>query len=552
MRGRIIFVLLIMFGVITKEKMMDKKISFCVLLFFLISMNGVAQQDKVCQLKIPFNEETLWWSGIISHGELMPLQNGYHVNLNDNYGNQAQPLLLSSRGQVIWSEKPFEISVKDDTLTVRSDDPSLEYTKAGETLKEGFLYASQTYFPPTGKLPDELLFSEPQYNTWIELMYDQNQNDILDYARQIVANGFPPGVLMIDDNWQEDYGKWEFHPGRFSNPKAMIDSLHEMGFKVMLWTCPFISPDCDVFRKLRDEGKLLKDESGKAAVINWWNGYSAILDLSKKDAAQWFKDQLESLKTKCGIDGFKFDAGDFEFYSQCYSDTKKIIPQEHCELYARLGLDYPLNEYRAMWKMAGQPIANRLRDKEHSWEDLQKLIPGILAQGIMGYGFACPDMIGGGEFLSFLQTETIDQDLVVRSAQCHALMPMMQFSVAPWRILDQRHLDACKKAVKIRKEFTPVILWLAEGSAHTGEPVVRPLEYVFPHQGFAKISDQFMLGDSILIAPVIKKSERFRNVVLPKGKWMDDQGIIHEGGQRIRTGGPLDRLPYYKRLPFQR
>lgn len=522
-------------------------IIYLLIVLSLFSMSSIAQKEKPVQIKILNDSNTSWWSGVINHGELMPLQDGYRADLNGNYGNQVQPLLLSSQGQVIWSEEPFEISVENDTLIVQSDDPSLDCFKAGETLKEGFRYASQKYFPASGKLPDKLLFAEPQYNTWIELMYDQNQQDILDYANQIINNGFPPGVLMIDDNWQEDYGKWEFHPGRFTNPEAMVDSLHNMGFKVMLWVCPFVSPDCDVFRKLEKEGKLLDDETGNTAIVKWWNGYSGLLDLSKEEASQWFKNQLNYLKDEYGIDGYKFDAGDFEYYSDCYSLGKKVKPQEHCELYARLGPDYPLNEYRAMWKMAGQPLANRLRDKEHNWNDLAKLIPDILVEGIMGYSFACPDMIGGGEFLSFLSAGTIDQDLIVRSAQCHALMPMMQFSVAPWRILDTEHLEACKKAVRIRKEFTPLILKLARESANTGEPVVRSMEYVFPHQGFAKVNDQFMLGDSVLVAPVITK-EKVRTIILPEGKWTDDMGNVYKGGKTISIKAELSRLPYLKRL----
>jgi len=157
-------------------------------------------------------------------------------------------------------------------------------------------------------------------------------------------------------------------------------------------------------------------------------------------------------------------------------------------------------------------------------------------------------MIGGGEFLSFLSTETIDQDLIVRSAQCHALMPMMQFSVAPWRILDDKHLEACKKAVGIREKFIPLILELAGQSANSGEPIIRPMEYVFPHQGYEMVKNQFMLGNDVLVAPVLDKGAHSRSVILPKGNWMDDLGIIHIGGKIIKTEISLDRLPYFKRL----
>ncbi len=523
---------------------------FCIIrLFFaaFILAGTLSAQEKSDHLVLPNQGQASWWSGVINQGETMPLKNGYHADLNDNYGNQVQPLLLSAGGEVVWSEQPFEISVHGDTLEATSASVSLQYIHPGTTLKEGFLYASKNFFPPSGKMPDELLFSAPQYNTWIELMYDQNQDDILKYARNIIANGFPPGVLMIDDNWQEDYGKWNFHPGRFSDPKAMIDSLHSMGFKVMLWICPMISPDCDVYRSLEQKNALLEDESGQPALVRWWNGASALIDLTKNSGQSWFREQLDFLQTTYKVDGFKLDAGDFEHYKNCYSQSKPVSPQEQCEAYARIGLGYPLNEYRAMWKMGGQPLVNRLRDKAHTWKDLNTLIPDLMLEGLMGYSFTCPDMIGGGEFTSFLSGKTIDQDLIVRSAQCHALMPMMQFSVAPWRILDETHFEAIKKAVETRKAFTPLILKLARESAITGEPIVRSMEYVCPHQGYADIKDQFFLGNNILVAPVTEPNAKIRSVVLPKGIWVDQTGKKFRGGRTVEVEAGLDSLPYFTR-----
>ena len=95
-----------------------------------------------------------------------------------------------------------------------------------------------------------LFFSAPQYNTWIELTYNQNENDILRYAQSMLDNGSPPGVLMIDDTWQAGYGDWRFEPSRFKDPKGMIDKLHEKGFKVVLWMCPWVSMDIPAFRRI--------------------------------------------------------------------------------------------------------------------------------------------------------------------------------------------------------------------------------------------------------------------------------------------------------------
>lgn len=502
-----------------------------------------------------------WWGGSVNDGVKMPFKNGYSYDMYGNLkGNQAQPLLLSNKGRVIWSEFPFEFTFSNSELIIKGRG-QIQLDENQNNLKNAFEFASNRYFPANGKMPDALLFEQPQYNTWIELIYNQNQKDILAYANAIVDNGFPPGVLMIDDNWQEAYGKWKFHPERFPSPKSMMKELHDLGFKVMLWVCPFVSPDTDVFRKGAKEGIFLKYPKNQpvagspvsyfdnVAMIGWWNGYSALLDFSNPKAQNWFKAELRYLVDEYQVDGFKLDAGDAVFYpSWLISNKPNIIPNDHSELFAEIGLDFPLNEYRATWKMAGMPLAQRLRDKGHNWEDLQTLIPNITVQGLMGYAFTCPDMIGGGEFNSFLNTETIDQELIVRSAQIHALMPMMQFSVAPWRILDDTHLLAVKNAVALRKKFTATILKLANEATKSGEPIVRNMEYVFPKSGYENIKDQFFLGDQILIAPVLKKNQTTRDIILPKGRWKYSNGKIYKGNKKITLKVNLNTVPYFQKV----
>ncbi|MBL7698953.1 MAG: glycoside hydrolase, partial [Chitinophagaceae bacterium] len=179
--------------------------------FFSLKTNG--QADSV-RLTIHVADGEYWWVGIINHGAMMPLKQGYQADLHANlYGNQAQPLLLSNRGNLVWSDDAFSIIFQDSDIVLTKAKGEFVSTKAGNSLKEAYRYASAHFFPPTHDIPDTLLFTSPQYNTWIELLYDQNQNDVLKYAKAIIDNGFPPGVIMIDDNWQEDYGTWKFHPG---------------------------------------------------------------------------------------------------------------------------------------------------------------------------------------------------------------------------------------------------------------------------------------------------------------------------------------------------
>lgn len=516
------------------------------ILLFLYSIASNAQNT----INFPLQKGELWWSGIINHGQLMPFgdTSTYANNLlGNNEGNQAQPLLLSNKGRYIWSEDPFQFSFSNGSMNVKGIN-KIDTGTVGNTLRQVQQYVRNKYFAASGKMPDSLLITKPQYNTWIELNYNQNQADVLKYAHAIINNGFQPGVLMIDDTWQENYGVWDFNPRTFPAPKKMMDELHQLGFKVMLWVCPFVSADSKEYRELDSKGALLKDKNnnGESLLMKWWNGYSAELDFTNPVAVKWFQDKLDHLQNTYGVDGYKLDAGDFEYYPPNIISSKQITANEHSRLFATVGLKYPLNEYRACWKMGGQPLVQRLRDKGHNWEDMKKLVPGILLQGLVGYTFTCPDMIGGGEISSFWgANNNLDQELVVRSAQCHALVPMMQFSVAPWRVLDTVHFAAVKKAVATRNKFVPLIMQLTRAAAATGEPVVKYMDYVFPNQGFAMVNDQFFLGDTIMVAPMLQKGNK-RTVVFPKGRWRADDGSIITGPATKEITVPLERLPYFE------
>ncbi len=495
-----------------------------------------------------------WWGGLVQDGIYMPYkEKSFTRDLSKEQGNnQSTPLLLSSKGRYIWSNEPFTYCFEKNTLSIESHTGEIESGEGFENLRNAFLAVSQKYFPPTKTYPDEFLFRVPQYNTWIEMMYEPTQDKVLSYATSIIDNGMPPGVLMIDDNWQEDYGVWNFHPGRFPDPKAMVNTLHEMGFKVMLWVCNFISPDSLTFRLLRDLGLLVKDGKSKPALGEWWNGCSGMLDVTNQEAVAWFHNELKVLIDQFGIDGFKLDSGDMGHFREDFVCSKPCNANEYSEEWARLGLNYTLNEYRACWKLGGQPIVQRLSDKMHSWQPdngLGSLIPNGLAQGLLGYAFTCPDMIGGGEYQNFLESSLrLDEELIVRNAQCAALFPMMQFSVAPWRVLSKENLAYCVEAAKLHQSLGEEIIKLARNASVTGEPIIRHMEYVFPGNGYENIKDQFMLGNNILAAPVLQKGAAVKRIVFPDGVWEDTDGNRIQGPCTCEVPAPISKLPWYRRV----
>jgi len=504
------------------------------------------------QIELSLLPDEKWWGGAINSVNFQPYTNGSSESLSDLRGNCAMPLLLSNKGRFIWSDEPFEFLFSANSLSAVSLCPNARFeTGEGyETLRDVYLHVSRTFFPTTGSIPDPMFFRTPQYNTWIEMTYFSTQERVLDYAENILKHGFPPGILMIDTLWHPTYGNWVFDAGRFPKPKEMIVRLHQMGFKVMLWIIPYVTPDSLTFRQLRSKGYLFNKHDGEPVILNWWDGYSAALNLTNPEAVVWLHERLDELVNELGVDGFKFDGGQPSNYAEAGIPAAHTVTQA----WNRIGLRYPLSEFKDSWKSAGLPLAQRIRDRTHEWsreaEGLASLVPLGLMQGLLGYSFNCPDMVGGGEYTSFPTGGggNFDAELFVRYAQASALFPMMQFSAAPWRLLNAEHLAYCLAAAQLHSRMGDEILALAQESAQTGEPIMRHLAYVYPDQGYEMISDQFLLGNDILVAPVVEKGAVSRSIVFPPGIWKGDDGSIVLGACAVEVAAPLSRLPWYRKV----
>lgn len=513
-----------------------------------------------------------WWGAANFFGTKMPFTEKTDLKIDlrkDNYHNQCASLLLSDRGRVIWADAQALFTLKNGEITVESDS-EIVVTKGGDSLPEAYRFAMRKWFPASGKMPDPLFFSAPQINTWIELTYHQNEKDILGYAKSMIDNGVPAGVLMIDDTWQAGYGDWRFEPTRFKDPKGMMDKLHAMGYKVMLWMCPYVGMDLPSFRRVAwgtnpddvrgypVKGGFLA-EKGKRPVANgrveakacrWWNGYSAFLDFSHPNANAWFTEVLDGLVRDFGVDGFKLDGADLTAYNlkTCEALDPKATNGSLNNGYAAYALKYPFCEIRNLWRLQQMPVVVRLHDKPHTWEALRRITADMIAAGVIGQPFICPDMVGGGEWTTFIPGSPFEPDLFVRSAQIHALCPMMQFSASPWRVLDAEKQQIVRDTVALRQKFAPMFVELAKKAATDGEPILRGLEYNYPNQGYASVIDEFMMGTDLLVAPQMEKDATTRDVVIPPGTWKADDGTTVVGPKTITVKTPLARLPHFVRV----
>lgn len=503
-------------------------------------------------MQIPILENEYWWGGAVDVGSDVPY--GAHSScrlvLGQVGADQSAPLYLSTQGRYLYSNKPFAIEFRDGGILVESDYP-VELGEGFGDLKGAHRAVARQYFVQNADIPDAVFFRVPQYNTWIELMYDQNQKQILEYAHTIVDNGMTPGILMIDEGWSEDYGVFDFYPGRFSDPKGMVEELHSLGFTVMLWVTPHISPDSNAFRQLRQTDFLLRDETGAFAIREWWNGFSCVLDLTNPGAQSWLKEKLDGVMAKYGVDGFKFDAGDAGMYRSTDRSFRPGLPVDQTTAFNAFAARYPVNELRAVWNMGGAPLVCRLHDKMHSWDQdgLDCILPNTMTQSLIGCYYGCPDMVGGGNYASFLEEGFVfDEELYLRWLQASLLCPMLQFSIAPWRMLSAENYEIVKRLLKLRERYAGYILELAKNAAKSHDPIVRPLAYEFPRQGYERETTMFMLGSRYLVVPVLEKGVSKRSIRLPEGLWQLPDGTVAEGGMPDTFDTPMDQLLIFERM----
>lgn len=515
------------------------------------------------ELKVKMLEGELWYGGSVAEAMHNPFDCNSVFDYDMEKGlNQTMPLFVSTMGRYIWCEDPMVVHIEGGEIEL-SACSEIILCQAGNCLKDAYLTASEKHFKFSGKVPPLKFFESAQYNSWMELDYNQNQEAILKYAHGIVDNGYEPGVLMIDEGWHTRYGLWEWDFIKFPDPKAMIDELHDLGFKVMLWVVPMVTPDGQKFSMsyfpyhshldgaCGDKKYFLRTDDGMVALIEWWNGFSAILNMCNPDDVEFLDSKLRKLINEYGVDGFKFDGGPIAMFHPdrvVNGKQTRFSPKDLNIAWNDFGTRYEFHEYKDTFKGGGKPVIQRLRDRCHSWEGegINTVIPSVILQGLIGHPFVCPDMIGGGEWsFNYLPNFKCDMELFVRMAQLSALLPMMQFSWAPWRMLDEKHARICLEAAKLHKEFAPYIVKQVQMSAVSGEPIVRHMEYVYPHMGFERVNDQFMLGEDILVAPVIKKGQEKKEVILPNGKWLFLGKEEFVGGQVVCVDTPIDVLPYF-------
>ena len=414
--------------------------------------------------------------------------------------------------------------------------------------------------PKPTKIVDTNLTRGPKWSTWARYKTAVDQEKVTKYAKEIVDEyQYERSIMEIDDRWSSGYGELEFDAVKFPDPKQMVDELHNKGFKVTLWVTPFVTEQTKAYQEGVEKGyfvksKVLTPGHSKPGFFSWWQPSGVVaIDLTNKDARDWFLNGLKSLQERYGIDGFKFDAGEPCFLPKEF-ETK--IPMKHPSEYTRLwsteiAKTFEICEVRSAHHSTDSGVWTRIGDTFSSWttsNGLRSLIPHLLTSSIVGYPLCLPDMIGGNAY-----GVPPSNELFTRWAQANVFMPAMQFSIPPWEF-GAEVAEATKKIMQTRSKIIELIEDLSIESSKSLMPICSPLWWLAPEdENTFDVNDQFCLGNDIVVAPVVYDKQRKRDIYLPKGEWKEFEGTktfdFSKGGQWIRNYEAwIHDIPAFKRV----
>ncbi|XP_015245686.1 PREDICTED: uncharacterized family 31 glucosidase KIAA1161-like [Cyprinodon variegatus] len=521
--------------------------------------------------------EQYWPLRIIGEEEPRPFITSDVYSNRNAFGGILERYWLSSNATAIKinDSVPFHLGWSQKNRTLRfearyhgspfkppagqQDFPELSYRVCvGLDVTSIHKYMVRRYFPKPFKVPSSEVFKKPVWSTWALHKTAITQEKLLSYASEITKHGFACAHLELDDRYTTDYGEFDFDPQKFPNASGMFEKLRKDGFQVTLWTHPFINYDSINFGVAMEKGLFVREPSGELpALVRWWNGIGGILDFTNPEACGWFLSQLNMLKSRYNVTSFKFDAGETSYLPRQFSTLVPLSdPSTFTRRYTEMVIPFSSRaELRVGYQSQNISCFFRIIDRDSVWGynlGLKSIIPTVLTISILGYQFVLPDMIGGNAYPNSTAgkinetNELPDRELYIRWLELSAFMPAMQFSIPPWAYDDEVVQIARKFSEIHESEVAPRVLELAGEVVKTGDPIIRPLWWIAKDDEAAfKIDSQFLIGDDLLVAPVLEPGKQERDIYLPPGPWKSKRGKYE--GPTYLTDYPvdLDEMAYF-------
>jgi alpha-glucosidase len=392
-----------------------------------------------------------------------------------------------------------------------------------------------------------------------------------------VVDGFrehqiPLDNIHLDIDYMRGYRVFTVDQERFPNLSVLTSELQQQGIQTITILDPGVKIDLEyrVYREGLDQDVFIKNfqrENLKALVWpgwcvfpdftapktrTWWGQYYQLLldqgiagiwhDMNEPAAfAAWGEPTLSksAFHELEGIGGTHLAAHNlfgFQMNRAGFEALKELHPEKRPWILSRSGW---AGTQRYSWNWTG--------DVNGTWEMLRQTIPSILGLSISGYYYSGSD-IGG--FSSHP-----DKELYIRWFQLAAFTPFFRLHNAtglpsrePW-CYDEEVIDIVRDTIQLRRRLIPYWYTLAWQAAEVGKPLIRPLFWLDDENSdLWEIDDMFLVGEQMLVAPILSNGDRKRNILLPLGDWYQlGSDTYHAEPGPLEVDAPLALIPVFIR-----
>ena len=472
------------------------------------------------------------------------------------------PFVLSNRGYGILFDNSypatFDVGRADPgALVYAADGGNLTfYLMAGSSMKE--VLERYTYLTGRQPLPPR----------WA-LGYLQSKYGYRDEpeARQVVntlrARGFPLDALILDLYWcglPAQMGALEWDRSRFPNAEQMMADFKQLGVQTILIHEPYFMRGLRNFDEANAQALFGKGTSGQTLTFGFWTGVdAALLDLSLPAARAWLWSKLQPL-IDGGVRGWWTDLGEPELHPDGMTHHLGSAAKVH-NLFNLLWSKAIFEAYQQhypdtrLFNLTRSGTAGLQRystfpwsgDVRRSFSGLAVQLPIMLGMGLSGAAYQHSDLGGftGGDM-------STQPELYARWMQFGAFSPITRahgvdaLPTEPYQFGEQVE-NICRDYLRLRHRLLPYNYTYAHENSQSGLPLARPLILEYPDDPNAtNLSAEYLWGEWMLVAPVVRTRTQTSNVYLPSGEWIDFwTKQTYSGNTTVTVDAPLERLPLF-------
>ena len=488
------------------------------------------------------------------------VKNGQVVDMwNQDGGTSSEqsykniPFYLTNRGYGVFVNQPEKISFEVGSEKVER----VQFSVPGEMLE---------YFIIYGPTPKEILdrytalAGRPalppawSFGLWLSTSFttDYDEKTVTSFIDEMAARDIPLHVFHFDCFWMKEFNwcdlQWDSR--FFPDPEGMLARLKSRGLRVCVWINPYIAQRSALFDEAAQNNYLLLKSNGDIWQTDLWQAGMGIVDFTNPEACKWFAEKLRTL-LKIGVDTFKTDFGERIPIDVIYHDGSDPLKMHnyYTYLYNKTVFDLLQDErgegdalvFARSATTGGQQFPVHWGgDSTATFESMAESLRGGLSLGLSGFGFWSHD-IGGFE-------QTASADVYKRWTafgllSSHSRLHGSSSYRVPWNY-DEEAVNVLSKFTKLKCSLMPYLFRAAMQAHENGTPVLRAMILEFPNDPACDYLDlQYMLGDSLLVAPVFSHDGSVSYYV-PEGRWTNLlNGKVVEGPRWVRETHDFLSLP---------